>query len=74
MNKVKELRIDSTLWVTPVKLINLLDFKSEKLSIKTENDESSTIVTHQVRYENGGFYLTIDNIAIKNLIIKYDIF
>ena len=44
------------------KIINLLDFKPEKLSIKTENDESSTIVVHQVRYENGGFYLTIDNI------------
>ena len=41
---------------------NLLDFKPEKLSIKTKNDESSTIITHQVRYENGGFYLTIDNI------------
>ena len=62
MNKVKELRIDSTLWTTPAKLINLLDFKPEKLSIKTENDESSTIITHQVRYENGGFYLTVDNI------------
>ena len=43
-------------------LVNLLDFKPEKLSIKTENDKSSTIITHQVRYENGGFYLTIDNI------------
>ena len=62
MNKVKELRIDSALWATPAKLINLLDFKPEKLSIKTENDESSTIITHQVRYENGGFYLTIDNV------------
>ena len=62
MNKVKELRIDSTLWATPAKLINLLDFKPEKLSIKTENDELSTIITHQVRYENGGFYLTVDNI------------
>ena len=62
MNKVKELKIDSTLWATPAKLVNLLDFKPEKLSIKTENDESSTIITHQVRYENGGFYLTIDNI------------
>ena len=41
---------------------NLLDFKPEKLSIKTKNDESSTIIAHQVRYENGGFYLTIDNI------------
>ena len=62
MNKVKELRIDSTLWAAPAKLVNLLDFKPEKLSIKTENDKSSTIITHQVRYENGGFYLTIDNI------------
>ena len=63
MNKVKELKIDSTLWATPAKLVNLLDFKPEKLSIKTENDKSSTIITHQVRYENGGFYLTIDNIT-----------
>ena len=43
------------------KKINLLDFKPEKLSIKTENDGPS-IKVHQVRYENGGFYLTIDNI------------
>ena len=61
-SNVKELKIDSTLWATPAKMINLLDFKLEKLSIKTKNDESSTIVVHQVRYENGGFYLTIDNI------------
>ena len=61
-NKVRELKIDSKLWATPAKLVNLLDFKPEKLSIKTENDKSSTIITHQVRYENGGFYLTIDNI------------
>ena len=62
MNKGKELKNDSTLWATPAKLVNLLDFKPEKLSIKAENDESSTIITHQVRYENGGFYVTIDNI------------
>ena len=60
--RIEELRIFSTLWVTPAKLVNLLDFKPEKLSIKTENDKSCTIITHQVRYENGGFYLIIDNI------------
>ena len=43
-----------------MKLVNLLDFKQEKLSIKTENDLPG-IKVHQVRYENGGFYLTIDN-------------
>ena len=32
MNKIKELKIDSTLWATPSKIINLLDFKREKLS------------------------------------------
>ena len=62
MNKVRELKFDSTLWATPAKLVNLLDFKPEQLGIKIENDESSTIITHQVRYENSGFYLTIDNI------------
>ena len=62
MNKVKELKIDSTLWAKSAKLVNLLDFKPEKLSIKTENEKLITIITHKVRYENGGFYLTIDNI------------
>ena len=60
---IRELKIDSTLCATPAKIINLLDFKPEKLSIKTENNKTgSSIKVHQVRYENGGFYLTIDNI------------
>ena len=51
------------MWATPAKIINLLDFKPEKLNIKTENNKTgSSIKVHQVRYENGGFYLTIDNI------------
>ena len=61
-DNIRKLKIDSTLWAAPAKLVNLLDFKPEKLSIKTENDTLSTIITHQVRYENGGFYLAIDNI------------
>ena len=61
-NNIKELKIDSTLWATPAKIINLLDFKPEKLSIKTENNDNIDIKVHQVRYENGGFCLTIDNI------------
>ena len=61
-SNAKELKIDSTLWSTPAKTINIFDFKPEKISIKTKIDKSSTIVEHQVRYENGGFYLVIDNI------------
>ena len=62
MNKVKELRIDSTLWATPARLVNLLDFKPEKLSIETESNANNDIKVNNVRYENGGFYLTIDNL------------
>ena len=62
MDKVKELKIDSTLWATPSKIVNLLDFKPEKLSIETKSNTNNDIKVHNVRYENGGFYLTIDNL------------
>ena len=71
MNKVRELKIDNTLWAKPAKLVNLHDFKPKKLTIdkelnsihKTPDDSSKDLTDiHQVRYENGGFYLTIDNI------------
>ena len=62
MNKVKELRIDSTLWATPARLVNLFSFKPEKLSIETESNANNDMKVHNIRYENGGFYLTIDNL------------
>ena len=62
MDKVREIRIDSTLWATPSKLVNLLDFKPEKLSIEAKSNTNNNIKVHNVRYEIGGFYLTIDNI------------
>ena len=62
MNKVKELKIDNTLCATPARLVNLLDFKPEKLSIETESSANNDIKVHNIRYENGGFYLTVDNL------------
>ena len=62
MDKVKELKIDRSLWATPSKIVNLLDFKPEKLSIETKSNTNNGIKVHNVRYENGGFYLTIDNL------------
>ena len=62
MNKVKELRIDSTLWATPARLVNLPDFKPEKLSIETESNANNDMKDHNVRYGNGRLYLTIDNL------------
>ena len=71
MNKVRKLKIDNTLWATPARITNLLDFNPEKLTIDKElnsihntPDTSSKDLTDicQVRYENGGFYLTTDNV------------
>ena len=68
---IKELKIDSTLWADPKRIINLHDFDSKKLSIYTElNSISNTpdasskdlIEVYGVRYDNGGFYLVIDDI------------
>ena len=55
MNKVKELRIDSTLWASPARLVNLLDFKPEKLSIETESNANNDMKVHNEIYETGGF-------------------
>ena len=80
MNKVKELKNNNALWAKPAKLVNLLDFKPEKLSIETNNYWPGMKV-HQVRYEYGGFYLKIDNIkgyfslnrtALLNMIFSND--
>ena len=62
MNKVNELKIDCTLWATPAKLVNLIDFEPKKISIETENNTNNNINFHNIRYGNGGFYLTINNL------------
>ena len=62
MNKVKELKNDSTLSATPAKLVNLIDFEPKKISIETENNTNNNIKVHNIRYENGDFYLTINNL------------
>ena len=75
--RIKELKIDSTLCATSAKIINLLDFDPKKLSIDTElNSISNTpdasskdlIDIHEVRYRNGGFYLVIDD--VKGILIS----
>ena len=69
--RIKELKIDSTLWADPKRIINLLDFNPKKLDIYTElNSISNTpdasskdlIEVYEVRYDDGGFYLVIDDI------------
>ena len=62
MNKVKELKINSTLWAAPARLVNLLDFEPEKISIETEINTNNNRKIHNIRYKNGDFYLTINNL------------
>ena len=68
---IKELKIDSTLWTDPKRIINLLDFDPKNLSIYTElNSISNTpdasskvlIEAYEVKYDDGGFYLVTDDI------------
>ena len=68
---INELKIDSTLCTDPKRIINLLDFDPKKLGIYTElNSISNTpdaspkdlIEVYEVRYDDGGFYLVIDDI------------
>ena len=40
-NNIRELKIDSTLWATPAKIINLLDFDPKTISISNTPHVSS---------------------------------
>ena len=69
--RIKELKIDSTLWTDPKRIINLHNFDPKELSIYTElnsinntPDASSKdlIEVYEVRYDDGGLYLVIDDI------------
>ena len=62
MGGVKEIKIDSTLWTTPARLVNLIDFKPEKIRIETKTNAIDNMKVHNIKYENGGFYLTINNL------------
>ena len=73
--RIKELKIDSTLWADPKRIINLLDFDPKKLGIYAElNSISNTpdtsskdlIEVYEVRYDD-------DNVgSILNLILTDD--
>ena len=68
---IKKLKTDSTLWTDPKRIINLLDFDPKKIgiykelnSINNTPDASSKdlIDVYEVRCDDDGFYLVIDDI------------
>ena len=40
----------------------MIDFEPKKISIETENNTNKNIKVHNITYENGGFYLRINNL------------
>ena len=73
LEHIKELKIDIILWADPKRIINLLDFDPKKLGIYTELNSISTTPeaspkdlteVHEVRYDDGGLYLVIDDINV----------
>ena len=50
------------MWALQTKLANLLDFIPSKLSVHTKNVNNGDIKVHYVEYDEGGFYLVIDNL------------
>ena len=39
-----------------------MTLSQKKISIETENNSNNNIKVHNIRYENGGFYLIINNL------------
>ena len=62
--RIRQLKIDSTLWATSGKITNLLNFDPKKISISYTPDARSKdlIAIHELKYDDGGFYLVIDDI------------
>ena len=48
MDGVKEIKIDNTLWTTPARLVNLIDFKPEKISIETKANATNNMKAHNM--------------------------
>ena len=59
--KLKKLSIDSTLWTKPTEIILLDDIDLSKLSIKGKYISKYDLIDYTVRYDGGGFWLTINN-------------
>ena len=57
-----ECQCDSTLWVDPKRIVNLLDFELNSISNTPDASSKDLIEVYEVRYDDGGFYLVVDDI------------
>ena len=69
--RIKELKIDSTLWTDPKRIINLLDFDPKKLSIYTELNSISNAPDASSK-DLIGYFNIDDNVGSISSIILTD--
>ena len=82
ISKIKKLSIDSTLWTKSTGIVLLEDIDLNKLSIKGKYVSKYDLIDYTVRYDCGGFWLTINdlegyfdfnnNIGFLELIFKHE--
>ena len=76
MNKVRELKIDSTLWATPAKIVNLLEIfikdnvANTSLTSQLNNLKSQHITTEVTGIDNKTKKNASDILALKNELEK----
>ena len=62
ISQIKKLSIDSTLWTKPTEIVLLDDIDLNKLSIKGKYISKYDLIDYTVRYDGGGFWLSITDL------------
>ena len=82
ISEITKLSIDSTLWTKPTEIVLLDDINLNKISTKGKYISKYDLIDYTVRYDGGGFWLSINdlegyfefnnNIGFLELIFKYE--
>ena len=62
ISEIKKLSIDSTLWAKPTEIVLLDDIDLSKLSTKGKYISRYDLIDYTIKYDGGGFWLTINDI------------
>ena len=62
ISEIKKLSIDSTLWAKPTEIVLLDDIDLNKLSTKGKYISKYDLIDYTIKYDGGGFLLSIINI------------
>ena len=62
ISEIKKLIIDSTLWARPTEVLLLDDIDLNKLSTKGKYISKHDLIDYTIKYDGGGFWLTINDI------------